>query len=60
MNLNKYMAHIDAIVMRDVRILAEEVFSFVCVLIVVPLHILLLLLRIMFPWMIPFITKEEI
>jgi len=60
MNLNEYFRKIDTSIMVDCRKLVEEVFSFMCVLLIVPLSILLLLSRIMFPWLNPFITKEEV
>ena len=55
----KYLEKIDKIVMRDLRLLANECLSLACVLIMVPAHIIILFFRIMFPWMIPFITKED-
>ena len=54
-----YLEKIDAIVMRDTRLLKDECISLACVLIMVPAHIVILCFRIMFPWMIPFITKED-
>jgi len=55
----KYSEKIDAIVMRDTRKLVNECISLACVLIMVPAHIIILFFRIMFPWLIPFITKED-
>jgi hypothetical protein len=60
MNLSEYFSKVDTSVMNDCRALVSEIFSFTCVLIVVPLEILVLLCRIMFPWLMPFITKEEV
>ena len=57
--MNNYLEKIDRAVIQDSKTLLEESLSFVCVLIIVPIHITILLLRIMFPWLIPFITKEE-
>jgi len=59
MQLKEYFEKVDETVLSDVRKLAEEIFSFACVLIIVPMHVILLLFRIMIPWLIPFITKEE-
>ena len=59
MNSSEYLSKVDTSVMNDCRTLGSEIFSFVCVLIVVPLQIVVLLCRIMFPWLTPFITKEE-
>ena len=59
MELRQYFEKIDRIVLRDVKVLTEEVFSFLCVLIIVPFHIALLLLRIMIPWLVPILTKED-
>ena len=57
--MNKYLEKIDTIIMRDIRLLRDECISLACVLIMVPAHIIILFFRIMFPWMIPFITKED-
>ena len=59
MNSSEYLSKVDASIMNDCRALAAEILSFACVLIVVPLQILVLLCRIMFPWLTPFTTKEE-
>ena len=59
MELKEYFQEVDRIILSDVRKLAEELFSFACVLIIVPMHVVLLLFRIMIPWLIPFTTKEE-
>ena len=59
MNKEKYFRLIDLAVMRDSRLLVSEIYSLVCVLIIVLAHIIILFFRIMFPWLIPLLTKEE-
>jgi len=57
--MSKYLEKIDRIIMRDVSKLKDESISLLCVLIMVPTHIIWLCFRIMFPWLIPFTTKED-
>ena len=57
--MSKYLEKVDTIVTRDLQKLVDECISLACVLIMVPAHIIILFFRIMFPWLIPFITKED-
>ena len=57
--MDKYLDKIDKIIMSDVRKLINETLALVAVMLTVPLHIFWLLLRIMFPWLIPLLTKED-
>ena len=54
-----YSEKIDEVVMRDLKYLGWEAKNLAMVLLFVPLHMLWLCFRIMFPWLIPFVTKEE-
>ncbi len=57
--MSKYLEKLDVIIMSDLKTLAWEAKNFALVLLFVPAHMLWLLFRIMFPWLIPFVTKEE-
>ena len=57
--MRDYLNRVDKIITTDLVKLKYEVGAFITVILFVPLHIAWLLLRIMFPWMIPFITEEE-
>ena len=57
--MRDYLIRVDKIITTDLTKLRFEVGAFITVLLFVPIHIAWLLLRIMFPWVIPFITKEE-
>tara|TARA_R100001129_G_C5296123_1_gene241137 strand:+ start:51 stop:227 length:177 start_codon:yes stop_codon:yes gene_type:complete len=57
--MRDYFIRVDKIITTDLIKLKHEVGAFMAVLLFVPIHITWLLLRIMFPWLIPFITEEE-
>ena len=57
--MSNYSEKIDKIVFDDLKLLGWEAKNLAMVLLFVPLHMLWLCLRIMFPWLIPFVTKEE-
>ena len=57
--MSKYLEKIDKIVMADLNTLLYEAKNFAMVLVFIPLHLIWLLFRIMFPWLIPLLTKED-
>ena len=57
--MRNYLHRVDKIITTALVKLKYEVGAFMTVLLFVPIHIIWLLLRIMFPWVIPFITEEE-
>ena len=57
--MNNYFKKIDKIIMTNFYNLIWEVKNLALVLSFVPLHMCWLCIKIMFPWLIPFITKEE-
>ena len=57
--MNNYAEKVDKIVFNDLKLLGWEAKNLAMVLLFVPWHMCWLLLRIMFPWLIPFITKED-
>ena len=56
--MNKYSEKIDQIVFGDLKLLGWEAKNLIMVMVFVPLHMCWLCIRIMFPWLIPFINKE--
>jgi len=57
--MSNYSEKIDKIVFDDLKLLGWEAKNFALVLLFVPAHMLWLLFRIMFPWLIPLLTKED-
>ena len=57
--MSNYWEKLDKSILKDSKLLLDETLSLMAVLILVPLHITWLCIRIMFPWMIPLLTKEE-
>ena len=57
--MSNYSEKIDKIVFGDLKLLGWEAKNLAMVLLFVPLHMCWLCFRIMFPWLIPFITKED-
>ena len=57
--MNNYAEKVDKIVFNDLKLLGWEAKNLALVLSFVPLHMCWLCIKIMFPWLIPFITKEE-
>jgi hypothetical protein len=57
--MSSYSEKIDKIVFGDLKLLGWEAKNFALVLLFVPAHMCWLLFRIMFPWLIPLLTKED-
>jgi hypothetical protein len=57
--MNNYSKRVDEIVMRDLKYLGWEAKNLAMVLLFVPAHMCWLCFRIMFPWLIPLLTKED-
>ena len=57
MTFREYFEHLDASILASFNVLVKTSFDFICVLVVVPLHITYLVFRCVFPFFNPFIDK---
>jgi hypothetical protein len=57
MKIKEYIEWLDASILVSFQELARVVFDFLCVLVIVPLHIAYLIFRCVFPFFNPFIDK---